>query len=78
MDTSCDNDGKTLDALALNAAINHQVIPPCCMERSTAVKYFEWQHMLAAIKQPGICHVCGQHEFEIHSPRRTHNYLAAK
>lgn len=45
--------------------------PPRSMELSTAVKYFEWQHMLAAIKQPGICHVCGQHEFEIHSPGHT-------
>lgn len=27
--------------------------------------------MLAAIKQPEICHVCGQHEFEIHSPGHT-------
>lgn len=45
--------------------------PPRSMELSTAVKYFEWQHMLGAIKQPGICHVCGQHEFEIHSPGHT-------
>lgn len=27
MDTSYDNDGKTFDALALNAAINHELSP---------------------------------------------------